>query len=256
MLPFDEHFLLQDANGKPLADVYFSVKLPSGKVVHGTTSSSGLTARYETEGAAHIEVYLGHTGVKFPAHLTKATTNIKLGSVVVAKSERLAKPWKLSTKGLDFVKDYEHFEEKIYNDATGNATIGYGHLIHIGLISGATSEKPYLNGVTEPEASKLLLSRLMEFEVAVNSSVKVPLHQKEYDALVIFAYNIGARGAVSSKAIQAINMGMYELAPDEMMTWNKGKDPKTHLLVEMQGLINRRTDEIKIFRNAEYRRSK
>jgi len=255
-LPLNEQFQMQDATGKPLAGMYFSVKQPRGAVVHGTTDSRGRTERYQTEGVAHIELYLGHIGVRFPEPLAKGKTNTTPGSLVVAKSERLGKPWQLSAKGLDFVKDYEKFEGTMYDDAAGNATIGYGHLVHYGVISGAVSEKPFLKGITEPEASKLLLTKLVEFEAAINAAIRVPLHQKEYDALVIFAYNVGARGASSSKAVQAINMGMYELAPDEMATWNKGKDPKTHLLVEMNGLINRRADEIKIYKNADYKRSK
>lgn len=256
VLKYDQQFMLIDAKDKPLAGIYYSVKIPTGKIVHGTTDGRGLTARYETDGAAVIAVYLGHIGVKLPTPLTEAASNTDPRSLVSAKSARLAKPWQLSGLGLDFVKDYERFEPAMYNDATGNATIGYGHLIHHGNISGATSEKPFLNGMTEADASNLLLKRMAEFESAINSSAHVPLHQNEYDALVIFAYNVGADGAANSRVLKAINMGVHQLAPDEMATWNKGRDPKTKLLVEMKGLINRRTDEIKIFKTADYKRSK
>ena len=249
-------FLLLDTNSKPLASVFYSVKQPDGKVIHGTSDSQGLTDRIQTDGAAAIEVYLGHVGVKLPAPLPIGVTNSAPSSVVAAQTNRLAKPWQLSKEGLGFVKDYETFSGSMYNDATGNATVGYGHLIHYGAISGAASEKPFLNGLTEDEASNLLAEKLTVYEKAINANTHVPLHQKEYDALVIFAFNVGSNGATNSKTMQVINAGLYELAPDEMMTWNKGKDPHTHQLLEIRGLTNRRKDEVKIFNQADYTRTK
>ncbi|WP_322028450.1 PAAR domain-containing protein [Paraburkholderia sp. J76] len=57
---YDQQFTLRDAQGSPLADTYYTVRMPSGELRHGVTGSSGLTERYETDGAQSIQIYLGH----------------------------------------------------------------------------------------------------------------------------------------------------------------------------------------------------
>jgi uncharacterized Zn-binding protein involved in type VI secretion len=57
---YDEQFTLHDANGHVLRDTYYTVRLPSGSLVHGVTDHMGRTERYETEGAQSIRIYLGH----------------------------------------------------------------------------------------------------------------------------------------------------------------------------------------------------
>lgn len=56
---YDEQFVLHDANGRVLCDTYYTVRLPSGSLVHGTTDSAGRTARHVTEGAQSVRIYLG-----------------------------------------------------------------------------------------------------------------------------------------------------------------------------------------------------
>jgi hypothetical protein len=56
----DEQFTLTDATGNPLADTWYSVRMPSGELLRGVTDSAGKTARYTTDGAQHLRVYLGH----------------------------------------------------------------------------------------------------------------------------------------------------------------------------------------------------
>ncbi|SDQ93880.1 hypothetical protein SAMN05445850_2191 [Paraburkholderia tuberum] len=59
----DEQFTLHDANGRPLASTYYTVRLLSGALHRGTTDSQGRTERYETEGAQSMHIYLGHREV-------------------------------------------------------------------------------------------------------------------------------------------------------------------------------------------------
>ncbi|MBN3811084.1 PAAR domain-containing protein [Paraburkholderia sp. Ac-20347] len=56
----DERFKLCDRAGNPLADTYYTVRLPSGATVKGVTDSNGYTARYQTDGECRIAVYIGH----------------------------------------------------------------------------------------------------------------------------------------------------------------------------------------------------
>lgn len=57
---YDEQFALTDAAGKPLPDTCYTARLPSGELVHGITDSLGRTARYATDSAQSIHLYLGH----------------------------------------------------------------------------------------------------------------------------------------------------------------------------------------------------
>lgn len=57
---YDQQFSLCDANGMPLADTYYTARLPSGSLVRGVTDAQGRTARHETSGAQSIQIYLGH----------------------------------------------------------------------------------------------------------------------------------------------------------------------------------------------------
>jgi uncharacterized Zn-binding protein involved in type VI secretion len=59
-LCYDEQFALRDATGVALADTCYTVRLPSGELTHGTTDTQGRTARYSTDGAQPLTVYLGH----------------------------------------------------------------------------------------------------------------------------------------------------------------------------------------------------
>ncbi|MEK6291880.1 MAG: hypothetical protein V4793_10925, partial [Paraburkholderia tropica] len=59
--PFhDERFTLRDASGAPMRGTYYTVRLSTGETEHGTTDEQGHTARYATERAASIHIYLGH----------------------------------------------------------------------------------------------------------------------------------------------------------------------------------------------------
>ena len=58
--PFDERFHLKDGSGNGLPNTYYTIRLPSGELRHGTTDSQGRTARYQTNGARNIAVHLGH----------------------------------------------------------------------------------------------------------------------------------------------------------------------------------------------------
>lgn len=59
-LPHDEQFQLKDDDDVILAEMPYTVTLPSGQRVHGVTDSEGRTGRYATDGAQDIEICLGH----------------------------------------------------------------------------------------------------------------------------------------------------------------------------------------------------
>lgn len=56
----DEQFTLRDANGYPLANTYYTVRLPSGSFIHGVTDEHGCTGRHVTDDPQRIQIYIGH----------------------------------------------------------------------------------------------------------------------------------------------------------------------------------------------------
>lgn len=92
----------------------------------------------------------------------------------------------ISEAGLKIIKYYEGLRLKAYRCAAGVLTIGYGHTA--GVKEGQT--------ITEVQAEMYLLEDCRKFEQYVNNAAYVPitaqLNQNQFDALVSFAFNLGA----------------------------------------------------------------
>lgn len=102
---------------------------------------------------------------------------------------------KLSEHGLQFISGWEGLRNQMYDDGgpgVGNATIGVGHLIHLGPIDGRASEAPFVNGLTDDQCYALLADDAGRFESVVNTHITVSLNQNQFDALVCFAFNLGS----------------------------------------------------------------
>lgn len=128
-----------------------------------------------------------------------------------------------------------------------------GHTVEDSLIvldSGIiTHNTKYPNGTkvklgdktTKSQAKAYKLHDLKEFENTVNTSVKVPLTQNQYDALVSLSYNIGSSAFKNSTLLKKLNSGDYKGAAEQFLVWNKVNSKK------VQGLVNRREAERNLF---------
>ena len=128
----------------------------------------------------------------------------------------------ISDKGKDFIKNWESYRRKMYDNdgdinSDGNCTIGYGHLIHLGKCDGSSSEEEFKKGISENEASKLFDKDVLRFEKVIKNKIKVPLYQNEYDALVSYVYNIGP-AFKAPNLIKYLNSKNYALAVNEIET--------------------------------------
>src|SRR5262249_36993910 len=110
----------------------------------------------------------------------------------------------ISKEGLEFLEKAEGgFHPKVYNAKTGKTakfdkkgkiigsgdwTIGYGHKLTEKEISNKTYKK---TGITQKEAETLLLKDAQHAIERINNLSKVNLSQKEFDALVSFAFQQG-----------------------------------------------------------------
>ncbi len=93
---------------------------------------------------------------------------------------------RIGQAGLDLIKQYEGCRLAAYRCAAGVWTIGYGHTA--GVHSGMT--------ITQAQADVYLQQDIAKFEGYVNNPAYVPitanLNQNQFDALVSFAFNLGA----------------------------------------------------------------
>ena len=140
----------------------------------------------------------------------------------------------ISRDGLELLKRLEGCKLRAYLDKVGKWTIGYG--------STGPNVRAGLT-INLDEANDLLARDIKRFERAVENAVKVDLTQPQFDALVIFAYNIGENAFAGSTLVKRLNKGDYASVPAELARWNKGTDPKTGKKVVINGLANRRAAE-------------
>jgi lysozyme len=151
-----------------------------------------------------------------------------------------------SENGIQFIMQHEGFKEMPYNDSVGNATIGYGTLLHLGVVTD-DDRKKYSQGISKDDAKKLLVAKVSEFEPKLNAAVKVDLNQNQFDALMDWTYNLGP-GKLDEKNctwLRNLNQGNYDKVPQGLLMWNKAT--KDGVLVELPGLTTRRQDEGNLF---------
>lgn len=142
----------------------------------------------------------------------------------------------VSPSGVDLICNFEGLRLKAYDDGVGVWTIGFG-----------TTKYP--NGIrvkkgdtcTLDQAKTYMQNDLKSFEQTVNNTVKVPLNQNQFDALVSLAYNIGSTAFKNSTLVKRLNEGNYKAAANQFNVWVNAGGKR------MQGLVNRRAAESTLF---------
>jgi lysozyme len=142
---------------------------------------------------------------------------------------------KFSAVGMELLKKSEGFRNRVYRDAAGFPTIGYGHrLLH---------PDSFPNGINEPQAAEILASDVRDAEQAVQRLVKVPLTQGQFDALVDFTFNLGAGRLASSTLLKILNRGRNDDAVEQLLLWDHAGGQ------ENSALKTRRQAEAELWRN-------
>ncbi|HEB0916369.1 TPA: lysozyme [Enterobacter cloacae] len=141
-----------------------------------------------------------------------------------------------SEKGIALIKQFEGCKLTAYQDSVGVWTIGYGW-------TQPVDGKPIRAGMTikQENAERLLKTGLVSYESDVSRLVKVGLTQGQFDALVSFTYNLGARSLSTSTLLRKLNAGDYAGAADEFLRWNKAGGKV------LNGLTRRREAERALF---------
>lgn len=117
-------------------------------------------------------------------------------------------------------------------------TIGWGH-------TGPEVRKGLV--WTQQQADAAFAKDMQRFERAVEHNVIVPLTQGQFDALVLFAYNVGEDAFKNSTLLRKLNVLDYSGAQAQFARWNKN-DGRV-----MRGLIRRRAAEAALFAGLDAR---
>ena len=141
-----------------------------------------------------------------------------------------------SDKGISLIKQFEGCKLTAYQDSVGVWTIGYGW-------TQPVDGKPIRAGMTikQETAERLLKTGLVSYESDVSRLVKVGVTQGQFDALMSFTYNLGARSLSTSTLLRKLNAGDYAGAADEFLRWNKAGGKV------LNGLTRRREAERALF---------
>jgi len=238
-----------DAEGKPY--------LPRGQGVFDAVVESAVR-RFQADWGQQVDGIYGQQssrqlGVAFRAAKEQKKPKPAVVAVVtpepvkpkprpkpVPKKPAVKKPTALSKEGAAFIARFEGFRGQLYNDAAGHATIGYGHLVHHGPIDGSEPAE-FRKGISQDRALELLQADAAKAAAEIARSVKVPLDQHQFDALVSFAFNVGNGAFRESTLLRLLNEGRYDAVEAQLARWNKAGG-KT-----LQGLVNRRAAEAKLF---------
>lgn len=144
---------------------------------------------------------------------------------------------KVSAKGRALIKHHEGVRLKPYKCPAGLWTVGVGHLIG----DGKTLPDDWNRLFTVDEVDAILAKDLERFELAVSRYCPVPLTQGQFDALVSFAFNVGAGALQRSTVRQKTIRGEKENAADALLAWSKAGGKV------LPGLLRRRQDERALF---------
>lgn len=103
----------------------------------------------------------------------------------------------INGNGIMLIKEMEGLRLRSYKDAVGVWTVGYGSTgdhVHPGMV------------ISEKQAEWFLKSDLIRFEASVDNLVKSEISQNQFDALVCFAFNLGAAALKRSTLLKKVNV--------------------------------------------------
>jgi len=140
----------------------------------------------------------------------------------------------ISNAGLALIQHAEGFRAEPGQMPNGAWVVGHGHAR-----TGAG------DAVNESEAVNLLSLDLAPVERLVNEKVTQPLTQSQFDALVSFAFSVGADAFERSQVLRRVNAGDFIAAACAMDAWRKS-DVSGELEV-VDALVRRRSAEKAMF---------
>ena len=145
---------------------------------------------------------------------------------------------KISSLGLELIKEVEGFSANAYLCPAKIPTIGYGNTFY------SDGRKVKLGEQISKTDALELLEKIVnkDFADKIFSAIKVPVAQNQFDAMVSLAYNIGTGSFLKSTLLKKVNAGDFIGASEEFLKWNKSGGK------ELLGLTRRRKREQDLFK--------
>ena len=137
---------------------------------------------------------------------------------------------------MDLIREFEGLRTTAYRDATGVWTIGYGHTSRAGL----PNVQPGMT-ISHDEASRILALDVTRFAEGVESLLTRQLTDRQFSALVSFAYNVGLGNFGKSSVRLAANVGDHERVQRRLGLWVKAGGRT------LPGLVRRRAAEAAMY---------
>lgn len=145
-------------------------------------------------------------------------------------------PMITSTRGVNTLIGHEGIRLKAYLDSKGIPTIGVGTIRYPSGVRVKLGDTCTLS-----QAMTWLTKDLNQFEKVINTVVKVPLTQYQFDALADFVYNIGGFAFTNSTLLKKLNRKDYVGAGKQFIVW-----------VKQPELTRRRIRETNLFTKGVY----
>ncbi len=139
-------------------------------------------------------------------------------------------------KAKQLVKAWEGCKLTAYQDDAGKWTIGYGWTLGI---------RPGMKW-TQQQAEDNLDMQLQEYADQIVDNLRPDTSDDQYSAFIVFAWNVGIRGANGSDAFKAHNAYKPEGVLKSLMSWTtitiKGQKVRNY-----KGLVRRRNAEWQMY---------
>jgi len=148
----------------------------------------------------------------------------------------------LAPIAVDLIKDFENWVPTPYNDAAGNCTIGFGHLIAPQRCETVALGR-FAGGLTEIQGLALLDEDTRLARIAVQQLVTAPLNDDQFGALTSFVFNVGRTNFGGSTMLVLLNAKKYNAAADQFPRWVQAGAG-----VVLPGLVQRRSCEQLLYR--------
>ena len=141
----------------------------------------------------------------------------------------------ITDDGLQLIKRFEGFSPTVYICPAGWPTIGYGHVVK------DHERGRFVGGIDRDAGTAVLRSDVEIAERAVLRLIETGLDDGQFDALVSFAFNLGAGALQRSTLRRKINREDHLAVPAELRRWVWAGGRK------LKGLVRRREVEAAMY---------
>jgi lysozyme len=157
----------------------------------------------------------------------------------------------VSSKAIRLISHFEGRANYAYNDPVGVCTVGVGHALTPHRRCTEADYDRYGRRdnprMSDEHVDRILRRDLKRFEEGVTQLVRKSTLQREFDAMVCLAFNIGIGGFKGSTVLRMHNARRSYLAGLAFMRWVFGGG------VVLPGLVRRRRSERYLYRKGGLR---